>query len=167
MHLQGMVDAGGVDKAERVLALVVEPVRQIPDPVLLLRFEIGGMSAGNIVEGLEEAMDGRAVGDKIKVVVPPAKGYGDATGQQAAVPRSDFGDEIELEAGASLIAEDESGEPFPIWIVEVGEEQVVISPDHPLAGVELHFEAQVVAIRPASAEEIDHGHVHGPGGHHH
>jgi len=124
--------------------------------------------AENIVPGLERALDGHTVGDRLTVEVAPADGYGEATSKgPQAVPRDQFPADADLFAGMQIYAETESGDGFPLWIVEVSDDQVMLDSDHPLAGATLHFEVEVTEIRPATAEEIAHGHPHGPGGHHH
>ncbi len=123
--------------------------------------------AENIVPGLERAMLDRKVGDKFDVKVAAADGYGERVGESAVLPRSAFPPDMDLEPGMSFGAENEAGEVFPLWIVEATDEQVTVDPNHPLAGVDLNFEVEIAAIRDATAQEIAHGHPHGPGGHHH
>ena len=123
--------------------------------------------AGNIVPGLESVLTGKKVGDKLDVVVPAAAGYGEREGEPKPVPKANFPDDIELEAGLQLFAEGPDGEVMPIWILAVEDETVIVDMNHPLAGVELHFSVEVTVVRDATEEELDHGHVHGPGGHHH
>jgi FKBP-type peptidyl-prolyl cis-trans isomerase SlyD len=124
--------------------------------------------ANNIIVGLEEQLEGKAVGDKIEAKVSPEKGYGmpvDALIQE--VPSAAFGSEIEkVEVGMRFQAETEQG-PVPVVVTAVEGETVTVDGNHPLAGKELFFQCSIVDIREASAEEIEHGHVHGPGGHHH
>ncbi len=118
----------------------------------------------NIVPGLERQIAGRSVGDRFTAVVPPEEGYGlkmpDALKD---VPREAFG-ELPIEVGMDLATEVE-GQLVPFWIAEVGAEVVRVDFNHPLAGVTLNFEVEVVAIRPATAEELEHGHPHGLDGH--
>lgn len=132
------------------------------DPLVYLH------GAGNIIVGLEEQLIGKKVGDVVEAVVSPEKGYGlpvDALIQ--TVPREAFGDEIEkVEVGMRFQAETEQG-PVPVVVTAMDEKTVTVDGNHPLAGQELHFTVSVSEVREASAEEIDHGHVHGPGGHHH
>jgi FKBP-type peptidyl-prolyl cis-trans isomerase SlyD len=124
--------------------------------------------ADNIVTGLEKALDGKAVGDDLKVAVPPEEGYGLSSGADPfTVERGAFPDGVELESGMQFGAEDEQGNMRPVWIVHVDDEGVHLTLDHPLAGETLHFEVKVVELRAATAEEVAHGHPHGPGGHHH
>jgi len=122
--------------------------------------------AGNIVPGLEREMVGKGVGDKFKVTVAPADGYGEVEGDgPRAVPRSAFPDDMELEEGMQFFVRGPDGEPFPVWVFEVKGDEIMIDANHPLAGENLHFEVEVIAIRAATGEEIEHGHPHGPEGH--
>ena len=123
--------------------------------------------AGNIVPGLEQAMAGRKPGDAFKVDVAPEQGYGtrvDALVQQ--MPRSAFAGMPEPEVGMQFQAESNMG-PVMVTVVAVDADSVTLDGNHALAGVTLHFDVEVVTVREATAEELDHGHVHGPGGHHH
>lgn len=132
------------------------------DPLTYLHGE------GQIVPGLESALEGLGVGDSRKVVVAPDQGYGtrDARGVQE-VPRTAFPAGFEPRPGLELTAEGEDGEPVPFVIREVKPESVVIDLNHPLAGATLHFDVTVREVRAATAEELEHGHAHGPGDHHH
>ncbi len=122
--------------------------------------------AHNIVPGLEKAMVSKRVGDTFDVEVPAAEGYGERVDGTAEVPRSEFPDDVELQAGMSLVAEGPEGQVMPLWIVKVTDDEVTVDPNHPLAGVDLHFEVEIVSMRAATEEELAHGHPHGPGGHH-
>ena len=123
---------------------------------------------GQIVPGLERALEGLGVGDQRQVVVVPADGYGDrdARGVQE-VPRSAFPEDTRPEPGMELMAQGPEGDPVPFVVQEVGLETVVIDLNHPLAGKTLHFDVTVREVRAATAEELEHGHVHGEGGHDH
>lgn len=124
--------------------------------------------AQNIVPGLEEALSGAKVGDSLEVTVPPEKGYGPkGRAKTQRILRSKFPPEAHLEKGARFIMQGPDGRPFPIWIAKVQGREVHITPEHPLAGVTLKFAVTVKDIRDATEEERTHGHVHGPGGHHH
>jgi len=124
--------------------------------------------AGNIIVGLEEELLGKGVGDTLDVVVSPDKGYGmpvDALVQ--TVPKEAFGEEIDkVEVGMRFQAETEQG-PVPVVVTAMDENNVTVDGNHPLAGKELHFNVSISDVREASAEEIEHGHAHGPGGHQH
>ena len=132
------------------------------DPLVYLH------GAGNIIIGLEEELLGKAVGDQIDAVVSPEKGYGmpvEALVQD--VPKTAFGEEIDkVEVGMRFQAETEQG-PVPVIVTGMDDDNVTVDGNHPLAGKELHFSVSIAEVRDASAEEIEHGHVHGPGGHDH
>ncbi len=124
---------------------------------------------GNIISGLENALDGKNVGDKINAVIEPADGYGEYTDDNVhKVPLASFeadGDE-ELKVGMEVRVETNQG----ISIAEVTKiegEEVTLDLNHPLAGATLHFDVEVIDVRDATQQELDHGHAHGPGGHHH
>ncbi len=123
--------------------------------------------AMNIVPGLEEQLEGAAAGETINAVVPPEKGYGPRIGEAQEVPRRLFPEGAELFAGMQVIAHDDQGRQVPFFVTGFTEETVTVDPNHPLAGETLHFEVTVEALRDATAEELQHGHPHGPGGHHH
>lgn len=123
---------------------------------------------GGIVEGLEQAIATHRVGDSFKVTVPPEQGYGLVEGPgPRPVPRRAFPADAELEPGMQFFIHDDDGEPLPLWVVDVEGDDVFVDINHPLAGETLHFEVQIVGVRDATAEELQHGHVHGAGGHHH
>ena len=123
---------------------------------------------GQIVPGLERALEGLSVGDAKQVVVPPEDGYGehDARGVQE-VPKSAFPAEMQPAVGMELMAQGPGGEAVPFVIRDVKPESIVIDLNHPLAGKTLHFAVTVREVRAATDEELEHGHVHGPGGHGH
>ena len=122
----------------------------------------------NIVPGLERQLTGAAIGDKLEAKVPAAEGYGEASEDAVQkVPADAFPPDAGLEPGMQFAAEDNEGNIIPLWVVAVEGDHVLITNDHPLAGVDLNFSVEVVAVRDATAEEIDHGHPHGPGGHQH
>ncbi len=115
---------------------------------------------GNIVRGLEAALQGKGPGDNLEIVVEPGDGYGEADeDSQRALPLSAFPEGIE--AGMQLLAEGDDGEVVPIWILGIEDETVFIDMSHPLAGERLHFNVEVVELRAATADETAHGHPHG------
>lgn len=122
---------------------------------------------GNIVPGLEKQLEGKAAGDKLVAVVPPEEGYGDKseTGPQA-IPLGAF-EGVDVHPGMTLVVEDDEGEQMPLRVVSVEGDKVIVDLDHPLAGETLHFTVEVVAVRDATEEELEHGHVHDGDGHHH
>lgn len=116
--------------------------------------------AGNIVPGLEKAMLGKVVGDKFDVEVNAAEGYGDYNpALKQVVPRDMFQGVDQIEVGAQFEASTEQG-PVTVLVTEVSADEITVDGNHPLAGEDLFFNIEVVEIRDASAEEIDHGHVH-------
>lgn len=124
--------------------------------------------AQNIVPGLEKDLAGRSVGDKVQVVVAPAEGYGERDERGVFdVPSTEFPAEVEPEVGMNFAIQDEEGHVFPVWITEIQEDKVILDVNHPLAGITLHFDVSIEAIRDASEEEKTHGHVHGPDDEHH
>jgi FKBP-type peptidyl-prolyl cis-trans isomerase SlyD len=123
---------------------------------------------GQIIPGLEETLEGKSVGEKINVVVPPEKAYGQKNPEAVqVVPKSAFPEGSEVKVGEQFYAQDQSGQPMPFTITKVEGEDVTIDFNHPLAGKELNFEVEIVDVRDATPEELAHGHVHGPDGHHH
>ena len=120
---------------------------------------------GNIVPGLEKALEGKQPGDEVKATVPPAEGYGtrDETNVRN-VPRRQL-PEGEIELGMRLQIRTDQG-PIIATVKAIRGDYVTIDANHPLADKTLHFEVKVVEVRDATAEELQHGHVHGPGGHH-
>ncbi len=124
--------------------------------------------ARNIVAGLERQLLGKSVGDKLDAVVPPEEGYGLRQGPgPQAVPRTNFPPEAKIQTGMVFHADDGGGNAFPVWVTDANDTEVFIDANHPLAGATLNFAVEIVEIRAASEEEKTHGHVHGPGGHHH
>lgn len=122
----------------------------------------------NIVPGLESELQGKAVGDTFSVAVPPEEGYGVPSGQPPQpLERTDFPDDVEIVAGMAFLAQGPDQHPIQVFVQDTNETQIFITTDHPLAGVTLNFAGEVIEIRDASEEEIAHGHIHGPGGHHH
>lgn len=113
--------------------------------------------AGNVVPGLEAALDGHAVGDHIAVVVPPEEGYGlrdDSSVKE--VPRSALPD-IDVVPGLALVAEDDKGHRLPVWVHDVADDVVTLDFNHPLAGATLDFTVEVVDIRDATDDELAEG----------
>jgi FKBP-type peptidyl-prolyl cis-trans isomerase SlyD len=123
---------------------------------------------GEIVSGLEDALEGLSAGDKKQVVVAPPQGYGehDPRGLQQ-VPRRAFPPGFEPQVGMELTAEGPNGEAVPFSIRDVSPDTVTIDMNHPLAGKTLHFDVTVREVRAATPEELEHGHAHGSGCHGH
>lgn len=122
---------------------------------------------GNLIPGMEEGLEGKSQGDKLELKISPEKGYGqrdDRAVQQ--VPKSAFGG-ADVQVGMQFQASGEEGHPIVVSVTAVDGDSVTVDANHPLAGVELNFKVEVMDVRDASSEELAHGHVHGPGGHHH
>ncbi|AUI67091.1 MULTISPECIES: peptidylprolyl isomerase [Glaesserella] len=118
----------------------------------------------NLVIGLENALEGKAVGDTFEVRVKPEEAYGEYNENMVQrVPKEVFMGVDELEVGMRFIADTDLG-PLPVVITEVDGDEVVVDGNHMLAGQELLFSVEVVATREATLEEIAHGHIHQEGG---
>ena len=123
---------------------------------------------GNIIPGLENEMMGMKIGDSKEVTVQPADGYGEFDEEAFMdVPRSEFPADMKLEEGLELHITDEDGEHRGAYVTSFDDKTVKLDFNHPLAGAVLNFYVKVVALRKPSDEELDHGHVHEGGGHHH
>ena len=121
---------------------------------------------GNIIPGLEEALEGKIQGEKLNVSVPAAKGYGERNDQMVQeLSKDQFGNE-DAKPGMQFQAEGQHG-PFIVTVTKIEGDIITVDGNHPLAGVDLHFDVEITEVREAASEELEHGHVHGPGGHHH
>ena len=122
---------------------------------------------GNLISGLEKALEGKTGGDKLAVSIAPADGYGirnEALIQR--VPRRALQGAGEIRKGMQFQARTEDGMRM-FTVTGIVGDMVTLDGNHPLADKTLHFDVEIVEVREASAEELEHGHVHGPGGHHH
>ncbi|MFT5153501.1 MAG: FKBP-type peptidyl-prolyl cis-trans isomerase SlyD [Planctomycetota bacterium] len=123
--------------------------------------------AGNLIPGLEAELQGKGGGDAFKVRIAPEDGYGERKEEMVQeVPRTQFPDDVEIEAGMQFQAPGPDGAAV-VTVVGVEGDKVKLDANHPLAGIALNFDVKIVEVRTASAEELEHGHVHGPGGHQH
>ncbi|MCB9915162.1 MAG: peptidylprolyl isomerase [Planctomycetes bacterium] len=123
---------------------------------------------GGIIPGLEAELEGKQAGDALKVTVPPEKAYGPRNDQLLnRVPKEAFAGQLEFELGLQFPVRDQNGNQLLVTIVHIEDDAVILDANHPLAGVELTFDVTIVEVREATAEELEHGHVHGAGGHHH
>ena len=121
----------------------------------------------NIIPGLEQALEGKQIGDELEVTVAPAEAYGEYEDERVQqVPISAFEGVEALEPGMAFTAQTEHGS-VSIIVTEVDDTTATVDANHPLAGQSLHFKVKVLEVRDASDEEIAHRHVHGEGGHHH
>lgn len=122
--------------------------------------------ARNIVSGLERAIDGKPVGFAAKITVEPEQGYGrKVPGRSWQIPRSTLPKDVNVVRGMQLTANGPDNRKIPVWVTKVQGPTVTVDPNHPLAGVRLHFDVKVLAIREATADEKAHGHAHGADGH--
>ena len=123
--------------------------------------------ASNIIPGLENALVGKTVGDSLQVTVEPEEGYGPVREELVQeVDRSAFAGIDNIETGMQFMAQTPWGEQ-PVTVIKIEGENITLDGNHPLAGQTLSFDVEVVEVREASEEELEHGHVHGAGGHHH
>lgn len=121
----------------------------------------------NIIPGLEKALAGKVAGDSLKVSIAPAEGYGEVNPSLVEkVPSNLFQGVDKVEVGMQFHAQTGQGMQV-ITVTGVEGDMVTVDGNHPLAGQTLHFDVTVKEVRAASKEELDHGHVHGVGGHHH
>ena len=117
--------------------------------------------AGNIIPGLEQALAGKTGGANLQVSIAPEDAYGDVQLDLIqVVPAEAFQGVETVEPGMSFQAHDAQGNPRRVVVKNVEGDQVTIDANHPLAGVQLNFDVQVVDVREATSEEIAHGHVH-------
>ncbi len=123
--------------------------------------------AGNIIPGLEDALEGKQAGDRLSVVIPPEQAYGVHNADLVdTVPLSRFPDPSQVQVGVRFRAR--VGNTLHVaTITDVTGDAVTFDLNHPLAGVTLHFDVAVVDVQDATPEELAHGHVHLPGGHEH
>ena len=126
------------------------------EPIVILQ------GAGEIIPGLENALYGMKVGDKKKVVIEPDEAYGDYDPESLEIVNNEeFSEEIPLDVGTFLdLQDDDDDSVFSAQIIEANEETVTLDFNHPLAGKTLTFEITLSDLRPATDEEIEHGHSH-------
>ncbi|MGY0561472.1 MULTISPECIES: FKBP-type peptidyl-prolyl cis-trans isomerase [unclassified Luteimonas] len=121
---------------------------------------------GNIIPGLEKAMEGHETGDTFSADVVSADAYGERRPDLTQrVPKKHFGKQ-RLAAGEQVVLTTNFG-PRPVTVQKVGMSVVDVDLNHPMAGKDLTFEIEIIEVREADAAEIEHGHVHGDGGHQH
>jgi len=122
---------------------------------------------GQIIPGLENALEGKEPGADVSVTINPEEGYGERDESMVLnVPREQFEGAESIEPGMQFQAETDEGVRI-LTVLEAGDQEVTVDGNHPLAGITLNFDVSVQDVREAEQEELDHGHVHGPGGHDH
>jgi FKBP-type peptidyl-prolyl cis-trans isomerase SlyD len=130
------------------------------DPLAIL------IGHGNIIPGLENAMMDKEAGASFEVDVKAADAYGERReGLTQRVPKKHFGTS-KLIPGQQVVLQTNFG-PRAVTVEKVGMSVVDVDLNHPMAGKDLHFAVEIVDVRAAAAEELEHGHVHGDGGHQH
>jgi len=123
--------------------------------------------AQNIVPGLEKAIEGKKQGDEVDVKLSPEEGYGPRRDELLSdVDKAELDQIPDLEEGMQLQAQTPQGIQV-FTVTKIDGDKVTLDGNHPLAGEELNFKVKVLEVREATSEEIEHGHVHGIGGHHH
>ncbi len=122
--------------------------------------------SGNIISGLEAALLGKKVGDKFNVRIEPEDAYGVLTDDMVQIISKDMFEGIDqIEVGMQFHADVSYGSGV-VTVVNIDGDNVTIDGNHPLAGEALTFDVEIIDVRPATQEELDHGHVHGAGCHH-
>ena len=120
---------------------------------------------GHIIPGLENALEGKITGDAFAVKIEPESAYGEYKDDLVqSIPRTYFEPGVEITPGMQFSSEESDGY---VTVIEVHNDKIVVDGNHPLAGLVLNFDVKVTSIRNASDEELEHGHVHGEGCHHH
>lgn len=121
----------------------------------------------NLIPGLEAELEGKVVGDKFSITVPADQAYGERVDALVqTVPSNMFQGVEDLEVGMRFEAQSEQG-MHSVEITNIEGDQITVDGNHPLAGLSLTFDVEVVGLREATEDELDHGHAHGPGGVHH
>jgi FKBP-type peptidyl-prolyl cis-trans isomerase SlyD len=121
-----------------------------------------------ILPKLEESISSMLIGGKKNVKLAAADAYGEYKQEAVqSVNRSEFPPEVELQEGMNFMAQTPDGRQVPLTIAGVEGENVTVDFNHPLAGKALEFDVELLDVRDATLEELQHGHVHGPEGHHH
>ncbi len=122
---------------------------------------------GNLIPGLEKALEGKKVGDKLNVTIQPEEAYGNRNEELVQIiPRSSFQGVEDIQPGMQFQA-NVQGHTQIIVVTNVDGDNITTDANHPLAGEELTFDVEITEVRDATEEELAHGHVHGPNGHHH
>ncbi|WP_261663104.1 peptidylprolyl isomerase [Deinococcus sp. Marseille-Q6407] len=114
---------------------------------------------GNIIPGLENALEGKSAGDQVKVTVSPEEGYGVYDEENTdLLDLADFDDDVEV--GATYFGETDDGQLVPFTVLGLNDGKVEVDYNHMLAGETLDFEVTVRDVRDATPEELEHGHAH-------
>jgi len=128
------------------------------DPLAYLHGE------NNLISGLESELEGKAAGAKFQATIPPEDAYGTVNEDFIqTLSRQMFQGVEDIETGMTFVAQGEGGQQRQVRVVEVEGDDVTIDANHPMAGKTLHFDVEIVEVREATAQEIEHGHVHQDG----
>lgn len=115
---------------------------------------------GNLIPGVENALEGKSSGERVQVTVPPETGYGVRDDSLVlSVERDKFSQFEDLQEGVRFRMETPDG-PMVFTVVKIGDGEVLVDGNHPLAGMTLNFDITIQSVREATSEELDHGHVH-------
>lgn len=122
---------------------------------------------GALIPGLEKEMEGKEKGNQFNTVIQPDDAYGTRKEELVkVVSKEGFQGDEELKVGMQVQLETDHGPSIAV-VSNIENENVTLDLNHPLADMTLHFDVSIKDVRQATDEEISHGHVHGPGGHHH
>jgi FKBP-type peptidyl-prolyl cis-trans isomerase SlyD len=123
--------------------------------------------AGQMLPKFEENLSTLSTGDTYEFRLTAADAYGEYDEEAVAnLPKEMFQGQEIPEIGSILPLQDNNGNRFQAQVVSVAEDAVIVDLNHPMAGQELHFKGSILNVRPATPEELSHGHAHGPDGHH-
>ena len=126
------------------------------------------LGTNHILPKLEEHLGEMQVGDKSSITLAAKDAYGEYKEENIQqLERSQFPEDVELHEGMEFIATEDDGKQAIFYIIYVGEDEVSIDFNLPLAGRDLKFDLELLEVRDASPEELEHGHAHAPGHHHH
>jgi FKBP-type peptidyl-prolyl cis-trans isomerase SlyD len=115
---------------------------------------------GNLIPGVENALEGKSSGERVQITVPPETGYGVRDDSLVlSVERDKFSQFEDLQEGVRFRMETPDG-PMVFTVVKIGDGEVLVDGNHPLAGMTLNFDITIQSVRDATSEELDHGHVH-------
>jgi len=119
---------------------------------------------GMMIPGFEKALEGAIEGQTLSFSVSPEEGYGESNEDFVIeVPRSAFPEDEEVQVGWQVTGTTPDGQMQAFRVLEVSDEKIKLDANHPLAGQNLNFEVEVVALRDATEQELSHGHVHADG----
>ena len=122
---------------------------------------------GGLLKGLEDALEGKAAGDKLDVNLTPEQGFGERqVDAEQRIPLKHLGGAKKWQPGMTAVVHTQHGHR-QVTVLKVGQTMATVDTNHPLAGKSLNFNVEIIDVRAATPEELSHGHAHGPGGHHH